>query len=156
MPSFSTECSAEEICGAAAATGAATTRIASASEGLAMFPPRDASYCTVRKRTCGEGSDFGLNTVPNRFRRGLKDSWFSDRKRATSRNPLHPTEGGPLMRRAFLGIVPALSLVLASFGARADDGGNAAAKLDGEIRSLVQKVDPARIQANINALSAFH
>ncbi|MFL5412959.1 MAG: M28 family peptidase [Myxococcales bacterium] len=60
------------------------------------------------------------------------------------------------MRRAFLGIVPALSLVLASFGARADDGGNASAKLDGEIRSLVQKVDPARIQANINALSAFH
>src|SRR3954469_16777775 len=59
------------------------------------------------------------------------------------------------MRRAFLGIVPALSLVLASPGARADDGA-AAAKLDGEIRSLVQKVDPARIQDTINNLSAFH
>src|SRR3954471_16809009 len=58
------------------------------------------------------------------------------------------------MRRAFLGIVPALSLVLARSGARADDGA-AAAKLDGGIRSLVQKVDPAQIQDNINKLSAF-
>jgi len=58
------------------------------------------------------------------------------------------------MRRAFLGIVPALFLLLSSLGVQADDGG-AAAKIDGEIRSLVQKVDPERIQNNIEALSAF-
>jgi hypothetical protein len=60
------------------------------------------------------------------------------------------------MRRAILGIVPASLLVLASLGARADDGGGAAAaKVDGEIRSLVQKIDPAQIRKNIDALSAL-
>jgi len=58
------------------------------------------------------------------------------------------------MRRALLGVIPLC--LLASVSVRADDGGNAAAKIDGEIRSLAQKIDPARIRANIDSLSAFH
>jgi len=58
------------------------------------------------------------------------------------------------MRRAFLGIVPAVFLALASQGARADEG-NAAPKLDGEIKELVNRIDPARIQANIEHLATF-
>jgi len=58
------------------------------------------------------------------------------------------------MRRAFLGIVPALSLLLATFGARADQG-NAAPHLDGEIKSLINRIDPALIQANIEHLATF-
>jgi len=61
------------------------------------------------------------------------------------------------MRRAFLGIVPAVFLALASFGARADDDGdtNAAPRLDNEIKGLINRIDPARIQANIERLATF-
>ena len=58
------------------------------------------------------------------------------------------------MRRAFLGIVPALSLVLVTLAARADQG-NADPKLDNEIKSLINRIDPANIQNGIEKLATF-
>ncbi|HEY2031429.1 MAG TPA: M28 family peptidase [Myxococcales bacterium] len=58
------------------------------------------------------------------------------------------------MRRASFGLVPALSLVLAGLGARADQG-NAAPHLDGEVNGLVNRIDPARIQDRIEHLATF-
>ncbi|TMB31686.1 MAG: M28 family peptidase [Deltaproteobacteria bacterium] len=57
------------------------------------------------------------------------------------------------MRRALLGLVAALFLVLPSPGARAE--GNATPKLDGEIKGLIDRIDPARIQTNIEKLATF-
>src|SRR5256885_9520459 len=70
---------------------------------------------------------------------------------------LSATRRGLPMRRAFLGIVPAVFLALALFaglGARADQG-NAAPRLDNEVRGLINRIDPARIQDRIEHLATF-
>ena len=65
------------------------------------------------------------------------------------------------MKRRFTGIVLSMSLVVAMAGsARSDDGddegeGNARPKLDGEIKELIKRIDPARIHENIEKLATF-
>ena len=70
---------------------------------------------------------------------------------------------GPLDLKSSGGaILFAMSLVAAlSGGARADDdgddegGGNARPKLDGEIKEIIKRIDPARIQNGIEKLATF-
>jgi hypothetical protein len=64
------------------------------------------------------------------------------------------------MKRSFPAIVFALSLIAAmAGGARADDDdrgeGHARPKLDREIKELIERVDPARIQDTIEKLATF-
>jgi Peptidase family M28 len=65
------------------------------------------------------------------------------------------------MKRSLAVILFAMSLIAAMAGSvRADDGadegeGNARPKLDGEIKELIRRIDPARIQNNIEKLATF-
>ncbi len=65
------------------------------------------------------------------------------------------------MKRNFPATLFAMGLIAAmAGGARADDDddegeGNARPKLDGQIRELINRIDPARIQNTIEKLATF-
>jgi hypothetical protein len=62
------------------------------------------------------------------------------------------------MRRSLLGIISALCIGFAGQAARADDDGGdggARPRLDGQVKELINRIDPARIQERIEFLATF-
>src|SRR5262245_54434134 len=81
------------------------------------------------------------------FNKGRANSRTCAAARSTTRK-------GCLMRRAWLGILPACLLAAVAVRAQEDDDGSAP-HLDGQVTDLISRIDPARIQDRIEFLGTF-